>query len=92
VGGAGPYALLAGLFVVTVLLGPLIGSAATALIVIPIAVCAAAEVDVSAKPVLMAVAVSVAASLLAPVATPANPMVMDPGGDCFGDSWKLRRR
>ena len=39
--------------------------------------------------VLMAVAVSAAASFLTPVATPANLMVMGPGGYRFGDYWKL---
>jgi di/tricarboxylate transporter len=39
---------------------------ATALIVIPIAVSAAGEMDVSARPVLMTVAVSAAASFVTP--------------------------
>ena len=86
---AGPYALLLGLFVLTAVLGQLISNMATALIVIPIALSAAAEMDVSAKPVLMAVAVSSAAAFLTPVATPANLMVMGPGGYRFGDYWKL---
>ncbi len=43
----------------------------------------------SAKPVLMAVTVAAAASFLTPVATPANLMVMGPGGYRFGDYWKL---
>ena len=89
VGDAGPYALLGGLFVFTVALGQLISNVATALIVIPIAVSAAADMDVSAKPALMAVAVSAAASFMTPVATPANLMVMEPGGYRFGDYWKL---
>jgi di/tricarboxylate transporter len=89
VGDAGPYALLAGLFAFTVVLGQLISNVATALIVIPIAVSAAADMDVSARPVLMTVAVSAAASFLTPVATPANLMVMEPGGYRFGDYWKL---
>jgi di/tricarboxylate transporter len=89
VGDAGPYALLAGLFVFTVALGQLISNVATALIVIPIAVSAAGDMDVSARPVLMSVAVSAAASFLTPVATPANLMVMEPGGYRFGDYWKL---
>jgi di/tricarboxylate transporter len=38
-----------------------------------------------AKPVLMAVAVSAAASFLTPIATPANLMVMGPGSYRFGD-------
>ena len=42
-----------------------------------------------AAPVLMAVNVAAAAALLTPVATPANLMVMEPGGYRFGDYWKL---
>jgi di/tricarboxylate transporter len=89
VGDAGPHALLLGLFLLTAVLGQLISNMATALIVIPIALSAAAEMDVSAKPVLMAVTVSAAASFLTPVATPANLMVMGPGGYRFSDYWKL---
>jgi di/tricarboxylate transporter len=89
VGGAGPYALLAGRVVLTMVFGQLISNVATALIVIPIAVSAAQDMDVSVKPVLMAVAVAAAAAFLTPVATPANLMVMEPGGYRFGDYWKL---
>jgi len=89
VGDAGPYALLVGLFVLVAVLGQLISNTATALIVIPIALSAAAELDASPRPVLMAVNVAAAAALLTPVATPANMMVMEPGGYRFGDYWKL---
>jgi di/tricarboxylate transporter len=89
VGDAGPHVLLLGLFLLTATLGQLISNMATALIVIPIAVSAAADMNVSAKPVLIAVSVSAAASFLTPVATPANLMVMEPGGYRFGDYWKL---
>jgi di/tricarboxylate transporter len=89
VAGAGPYALLAALFVLTAVLGQVISNMATALVVIPIALSAAADMDVSAKPVLMAVTVSAAAAFLTPVATPANLMVMEPGGYRFGDYWRL---
>ena len=88
-GEAGPRFLLLGIVVLVLVLGQLISNTATALIVIPIAVSAAAELDVSAKPMLMAVAVAGAASFLTPVATPANLMVMEPGGYRFGDYWKL---
>ncbi len=37
----------------------------------------------------MAVCVAAAAAFLTPVATPANLMVMEPGGYRFGDYWKL---
>ena len=73
----------------TAVLGQLISNMATALIVIPVALSAAAEVDVSPRPVLMCVTVAAAAAFLTPVATPANLMVMRPGGYRFGDYWKL---
>ena len=88
-GQASPYLLLAGLSVVTVILGQLISNMATALILAPIAVAIATETGISPLPLLMAVTVCAAASFLTPVATPANTMVMGPGGYRFGDYWKL---
>jgi di/tricarboxylate transporter len=89
VGGAGPHALLIGLFALTAVLGQIISNSATALIVIPIAVSAAGELGVSPRPLLMTVAVAAAAAFFTPVATPVNMMVMEPGGYRFGDYWKL---
>jgi di/tricarboxylate transporter len=89
VGDAGPYALLAGLFLLTAILGQLISNTATALIIIPISVAAALELGVSPQPVLMTVCVAAAASFLTPVATPVNLMIMGPGGYKFGDYWKI---
>lgn len=89
VGDAGPYAMLAGLFLLTAVLGQLISNTATALIIIPIAVAAAIETGISPQPVLMCVCVAAAASFLTPVATPVNLMIMGPGGYKFSDYWKL---
>jgi di/tricarboxylate transporter len=89
IGNAGPYALLAGLFVLTAILGQLISNTATALIMIPISIAAATEMGVSPRPVLMSIAVASAAAFLTPIATPVNLMVMGPGGYRFGDYWKL---
>jgi di/tricarboxylate transporter len=88
-GDLGAHAILLGLVLLTFALGQLISNMATALILIPIAISAAAEQDVSAKPLLMGVCVAAAAAFLTPVATPANLMVMEPGGYRFGDYWKL---
>jgi di/tricarboxylate transporter len=89
VGEAGPYALLAGLFLLTAILGQLISNMATALIIIPIAVAAARELGISPRAVLMSVNIAAAASFLTPVATPVNLMVMAPAGYQFTDYWKL---
>ncbi len=89
VGDAGPIALLAGLFVLTAIMGQLISNTATALIIIPIGVAAAMNMGVSPRPVLMSTAVAAAAAFLTPIATPTNLMVMGPGGYAFSDYWKL---
>jgi di/tricarboxylate transporter len=89
VGDAGPYALLLGLFLLSVVLGQLISNTATALIIVPIAVSAAIDLDISARPVLMSVAVATSTAFLTPISTPANLIVMGPGGYRFGDYWPL---
>jgi di/tricarboxylate transporter len=52
-------------------------------------VTAATESGISVQAVLMLVAVAGAASLLTPIATPANMIVLNPGGYRFGDYWRL---
>ncbi|MCP8938236.1 SLC13 family permease [Alsobacter sp. SYSU M60028] len=89
IGQAGPLALLAGLFLLTAVMGQLISNTATALIVIPIGIAAAESLGVSPRPVLMSIAVAAAGAFLTPIATPTNLMVMGPGGYAFNDYWKL---
>jgi di/tricarboxylate transporter len=89
IGGSSPLLLLAGLFAVTALLGQVMSNTATTMILIPIAVVAAMEMGVSAKPVLMSLNVAASAAFLTPIATASNLIVMGPGGYRFGDYWKL---
>lgn len=89
VGDAGPYALLVGLFVVAAVFSVAVSNTATALVLIPVAVSAAAALDVSARPVLMSVAVGCSASFLTPISTPGNLMIMGPAGYRFGDYWRF---
>ncbi len=88
-GNSNPTLLLAGLFLFTALLGQVISNTATTMIIIPIAIMAAGELGVSAKPVLMSLNVGASAAFLTPVATTSNLIVMGPGGYRFGDYWKL---
>lgn len=89
VGDWGPYALLAGLFVVTATLGQLISNMATMFIVVPVGLAAAELMGISPMPILMAILVFSAAALLTPIATPANLVVMEAAGYRFGDYWRL---
>lgn len=87
--GSSPYFALGVMCLMTVVLGQLISNVATVLIMLPIAVALASDLQISALPFLMALAVAGAAAFLTPVATPANTMVLEPGGYRFGDYWKL---
>ncbi|MGV0604908.1 SLC13 family permease [Mycolicibacterium sp. XJ1904] len=89
VGNRSPYLLLAALFVLTAVLGQFISNVATVLVVVPIAVAAATDIGISVHATLMLVALAGAASLLTPIATPANMIVLNPGGYRFGDYWRL---
>ncbi len=87
--GASAHVVLLALCLLTLVLGQLISNAATVLIVAPIAVSIAATLDLSVVPFMMALTVAGAAAFLTPIATPANLMIMEPGGYRFGDYWRL---
>ena len=87
--GAGAHLVLLALCLLTLVLSQLISNAATVLIVAPIAVSIAGTLDLSVMPFMMALTVAGAAAFLTPIATPANLMVMEPGGYRFGDYWRM---
>lgn len=84
-----PLVLLLGLALITLVFGQLISNTATVLIMIPVALSAAASTGIPPTTVLMTLCVAGAAAFLTPVATPANMMVMGPGGYRFGDYWRM---
>lgn len=84
-GGMGPLAVLAGLFLLTSLFGQFISNTATAVLVAPIALQAAVGLGVQPHALLMGVAVAASTSFATPVATPVNTLVLGPGGYRFGD-------
>ena len=88
VGGFGPRAILAGLFLVTFALTSVMSNTAAALVMLPIAVATGVELGVSPMALIIGVTVGAHAALLTPVATPVNLMVVGPGGYKFGDFWK----
>jgi di/tricarboxylate transporter len=88
-GDASPYVALAILCLLTLVLGQLISNTATVLILAPVAIAVATSLGLSVQPFMMALTVVGAAAFLTPIATPANLMVMEPGGYRFGDYWKL---
>jgi len=88
-GGAGPIAVMAGLYVMTSIFGVFISNTATAVLFLPVAVLAAGEVGVSPLPFVMAVTYAASMSFATPVSTPPNAMVMVAGKYSFLDYMKV---
>jgi di/tricarboxylate transporter len=84
-GGAGPYALLAGLFAVTAAIGLFVSNTATAVLMAPVAVAVAQEIGASPYPFAMIVAVAASAAYMTPVSSPVNTLVVGPGNYVLGD-------
>ncbi len=88
-GGHGPIALMAGLFLFTTVFSQFISNTATAVLVAPVALGAAQGMDVSPYPMLMVVAIAASTAFATPMASPVNTLVMAPGQYKFGDFVRL---
>jgi len=84
-GGFGPLALLAGTFLLAALIGLFISNTATAVLMAPVAIAVAQKIGVSPYPFAMTVAVAASAAFATPVSSPANTLVLAPGGYRFND-------
>jgi di/tricarboxylate transporter len=84
-GPFGPTAVLGGLLLCTLLLNQFIPSAVNAVVMTPIALATAMELQVSPYPFVMGIAYAVATSFMTPVSHPALLMVMSPGNYRFKD-------
>jgi di/tricarboxylate transporter len=89
VGGYGPMAVMAGLFILVSLASQVMPNPAVAVLLAPIALSTAADLGVSPYPLMMTVAISASASFLSPVGHTSNLMIMGPGGYKFGDFIKV---
>ncbi|HQT67297.1 MAG TPA: SLC13 family permease [Acetobacteraceae bacterium] len=83
------WSLIGLLLIVTMLLSNVINHAATAVLMAPIAADVAHSLNVSADPLLMAIAVGASLPFLTPIGHPCNLLVMGPGGYKFSDYARL---
>ena len=88
-GSAGPQVVLAGIFLISAIITQFISNTSSALVMMPIGLATAAELHVSAIPMMLGVAMGASASFLTPFANGVSLMVYGPGGYRFGDFWKL---
>ena len=83
--GADVRFVLATLFVITALLGMFISNTATAILMAPVALALAHELNVSPYPFAMIVALAASTAFMTPVSSPVNTLVVAPGRYTFGD-------
>ncbi|HUF73884.1 MAG TPA: SLC13 family permease [Gammaproteobacteria bacterium] len=84
-----PVIALIVILVLSMTLSDLMNNAATAAVMCPIAIGTAAQLNASADPFLMAVAVGASCAFLTPIGHQNNTLILGPGGFRFGDYWRL---
>ncbi len=89
IAGGHPVITLAAILIVTMTLSDFMNNAATAAVMSPIAIGAAAGLGASVDPFLMAVAVGASCAFLTPIGHQNNTLILGPGGFRFGDYWRL---
>ena len=88
-GSQGPFALLAGLFILTATLSLFISNTATTVLIAPVAMAVASDLGVSPYTFMITVAIAASTAFSTPVASPVNTLVMASGGYRFMDFVKI---
>jgi di/tricarboxylate transporter len=85
----GPYALLVGTYMVTMLLAQFIGGQVTPLVVGAVAISAALQVGINPQAMAVTVAIASSTAFLSPTSHAVNILMMGPGGYRFSDYTKV---
>lgn len=88
-GDAGPWPVIAGLYIVTAMATMIIPTAALVVLMSPIVLSAMADLGLAPQTAMMAIAMAASASFTSPISHPANILVMGPGGYRFVDYIKI---
>lgn len=89
IGGAGPYVVLGSIFLITAMLGLFISNTATAVLMAPVALAIASDMNASPYPFAMIVALAASTAFMTPISSPVNTLVVGPGNYKFGDFVKV---
>lgn len=84
-GGAGQHVVLGAIFILTAVLSMFMSNTATAVLLAPVAIGVAHQMNASPLPFAMIVALAASTAFVTPVSSPVNTLVVTPGGYKFGD-------
>jgi di/tricarboxylate transporter len=85
----GIHGVLGLIFFTTMVLGMFISNTATAVLMAPVAIAVARELEASPQPFAMIVALAASTAFITPVSSPVNTLVVTPGNYSFGDFVKI---
>lgn len=88
-GSAGTHVVLGSLFLITAMLGLFISNTATAVLMAPVALAIAKDMNASPYPFAMIVALAASTAFMTPISSPVNTLVVGPGNYKFGDFVKI---
>ena len=84
-----PFILLSLIYLTTVILTEMVSNAVTAIIMTPIAISAAMQMNLDPRPFIFSVCYAASASFITPIGYQTNLMVYGPGGYKFSDYVKV---